>query len=52
MNKVQRTRLTLASLAPARLRPESQQLAAELGRWAPLAPCTGSSKINRVRANA
>ena len=32
MDKVQRTRLTLASLALRRLRPEGWQLTAQLGR--------------------
>lgn len=32
MDKVQRTRLTLASLAQRRLRPEGWQLTAQLGR--------------------
>ncbi len=32
MDKVQRTRLTLASLALRRLRPEGLQLTAQLGR--------------------
>jgi hypothetical protein len=32
MDKVQRTRLTLASLALRRLRPEGHQLTAQLGR--------------------
>jgi hypothetical protein len=32
MDKVQRTRLTLASLALRRLRPEGRRLTAQLGR--------------------
>jgi hypothetical protein len=32
MDKVERTRWLLALLAPARLRPEAPQLAAQLGR--------------------